>query len=284
MEDYVRHLFSYVEPERLRTWSCGHIIPKENLVAWPVLKGPGGIDFDFTYEKRQFIDIIDALGNCVVTLARIIPDGLVVFFPSYSYLEYVVARWQVSPNTSQKSLWQKLLDRKPVFRASKNANSVDDVLSQYSKSIAEGKEGLLLAVVGGKMSEGINFSDKLGRGVVIVGLPFPNIQSAEWKAKLEYIEKTAVSRGRSRDEGKAMAKDFYENACIRAVNQSIGRAIRHRGDFASIFLIDRRYGTSRIANKLPAWIREGLVEGSGKGLTDIESSIRNFFAAKRESR
>ena len=51
----------------------------------------------------------------------------------------------------------------------------------------------MLSVVGGKMSEGINFSDDLGRCVVMVGLPYPNKQSAELQEKLRYLNKTMVS-------------------------------------------------------------------------------------------
>ncbi len=178
------------------------------------------------------------------------------------------------------------------------------------------------------MSEGINFSDRLGRAVVVVGLPFPNAHSAEWRAKLEYVEKmayaracgghdggggdrdgsgggawhaqaqkqsqpqtqmsalaptpgddvraaaiqvqashprtvpattAAAARARAKAEAKAASRAFYENACMRAVNQSIGRAIRHRGDYACILLVDRRYGSPRIRGQLPAWIQRGLV-------------------------
>lgn len=281
MDDYIRHLFAYVDPARLKTFSCGHIIPKETLVAFPVTKGPGGIDFDFTYDKRNSPAMIEALGKCLLQLSSIIPDGLVVFFPSYAYLEQVVLCWQTSSGGAVKSIWDRLLERKPIVRESKAATGTDDVLDQYSQAIANGRGGLLLSVIGGKMSEGINFSDALGRGIVVVGLPFPNIQSAQWKAKLEYIEQSTKTRTGSRDEGKAAAREFYENACMRAVNQSIGRAIRHKGDYASILLLDRRYRTPRIEGKLPAWIRQGIVKDEADGFGQVVGSLRKFFEGKK---
>ena len=285
MNDYVRHLFAYVEPARLRTFSCGHIIPKENLVAFPVAKGPGGVDFDFTYEKRNSITVIDALGNSLIELSDSIPDGLVVFFPSYAYLDQVILRWQSkNANPTLKNFWDRLLERKLVFRESKITTGVDDVLNQYSQAIATGKGGLLLSVIGGKMSEGINFSDALGRGIVVVGLPFPNIQSAQWKAKLEYVEKSTTERGGSREQGKALARELYENSCMRAVNQSIGRAIRHKGDYASILLLDRRYKTPRIEGKLPGWIQQGIAEGDREGdFQEAVGRVKKFFKSKKIS-
>lgn len=50
--------------------------------------------------------------------------------------------------------------------------------------------------------------------------------------------------------------EYYENLCMRGVNQSIGRAIRHKGDYATIVLLDKRYTTDRIRKKLPKWIGE----------------------------
>ena len=284
MDDYIRHLFAYVDPDRLKTWSCGHIVPRENLLVRPVANGPRGFDFDFTYEKRNLPAMIDILGDCLVGLSSVIPDGLVVFFPSYSYLNQVVLRWQSKMSGATQNIWDRLAKEKHIFQESKEVTGVDDILLTYSEAISAGKGGLLLSVIGGKMSEGINFSDRLGRGVVVVGLPFPNIQSAQWKAKLEYVEMRTMDRGGSRDDGKATARSFYENACMRAVNQSIGRVIRHQKDFASIILLDRRYMTPRIADKLPGWIKQGLVSSKGEAsFKDVVESLQEFFTDKGNS-
>jgi len=41
-------------------------------------------------------------------------------------------------------------------------------------------------VIRGKLSEGINFSDNLARGVVIFGLPYANIRSPDLIEKMNY--------------------------------------------------------------------------------------------------
>ena len=282
MEDYIQHLFSYLPPDRIQTWTCGHIIPSQNLLSIPLARAEDGTPFNFTYENRNTPQLITALGNSIISLASCIPDGLVVFFPSYAYLEKVITSWKASDSYQRgQKIWDRLQKIKPVFQEVK-ASAVDEILASYALSVSTSKGGLLLSVIGGKLSEGINFSDALGRGVIVVGLPFPNTQSAQWKAKLEYIEQSTMKRTGSIQEGKEASRNFYENACMRAVNQSIGRTIRHQGDFAGIMLLDRRYESKRIRDKLPGWIKQGMVD-EGRGVKEASQRLQDFFEAKKHA-
>lgn len=299
-EDYKDHLFPSLDTEKVTTLSCGHVIPKENLCVWTLASSrPGSTPFEFSFQRRGDREMISQLGLAILNTCSLIPDGVVVFFPSYGYLDQVVSVWQQQqPNSQGPSIWTRLQSRKHIFQETKTCSS-EEVLQKYTESILGDSRtssnspqngALLLSVVGGKMSEGINFSDRLGRCVFVIGLPYPNIASPEWKAKIEYIESTTTARltaqgiagGEATTRAKQASRDFYENACMRAVNQSIGRAIRHRGDYAAIVLVDRRYGTDRIRGKLPGWIRDGLAADSHeKGLGGLMGSLGTFFRGKK---
>ena len=64
MSDYADHLFSYVSPEKLDTFSFGHVIPPKNLTAHILAKGVLGSDFNFTFDQRNS-DSMVSLAQCV---------------------------------------------------------------------------------------------------------------------------------------------------------------------------------------------------------------------------
>ena len=290
---YFTTLFPSLPPTQITTLSCGHVIPSSNLLAWTLSRGPSGKEFSFTFSNRGDVEMIDELGRALLNICTIVPDGVVVFFPSYAYLSTILIRWEVSPSPSQPSILSRLEGKKSLFKESKDLPS-ETVLQDYAQAIDAGKGGLLLSVVGGKMSEGINFSDSLGRCVLIVGLPYPNINSAEWKAKIEYIESSTVERlSKSEDKeklsreeipkkAKEEGREYYENSCMRAVNQSVGRAIRHKGDYAAIVMVDGRFSGERVRAKLPGWIRGGVVEGCGEmKFAALMGGLGSFFRGKK---
>ncbi|KAL6070053.1 DEAD H (Asp-Glu-Ala-Asp His) box helicase 11, variant 3 [Balamuthia mandrillaris] len=247
---------------KLHVFSCGHVIPEENLVALILSKGPSDVPFDFTYQSRSSPKLMEELGYALLNLCHVIPDGLVCFFPSYAYADSVMSTWR------QSGLLETLNAKKKVFVEPKKAGDIPETLRQYKECITQGNNSscgvastatakggaMLCSVVGGKMSEGINFSDGLARCIVMVGLPYPNKSDPILQEKIRYISQHHQETQSSSTPGSS----FYENLCMRAVNQSIGRAIRHANDYAAIVFIDQRYQRQSVIAKLPKWISSRL--------------------------
>ncbi|CAO2625666.1 ATP-dependent DNA helicase DDX11 [Lemmus lemmus] len=261
---------SGVEADRVVEFSCGHVIPPDNILPLIICSGPSNQQLEFTYQRRELPQMMEETGRILCNLCNVVPGGVVCFFPSYEYLRQVHAHWD------KTGLLARLSVKKRLFQEPKKASQVEQVLMAYSKCITccsqEGGHltgALLLSVVGGKMSEGINFSDDLGRCVVMVGMPYPNIKSPELQEKMAYLNQIIP-----RTQGQAPpGKVLVENLCMKAVNQSIGRAIRHQRDFASIVLLDHRYARPSVLAKLPAWIRDRV---------EVKATFGPAFAAMRK--
>ena len=285
---------------RIHRFSCGHVIPKENLMTLVMEKAPTGTSLELNFANRNLDQIMDGIGQSLANLLNMIPDGVVVFFVSYSYMAQVLARWRYKSSTAGTSILERIQARKRVFIEPREASDADRMLKEYQDCIYEKPEhtqasaaagprgAVRFSVVGGKMSEGINFSDRLGRGVIVVGMPFPNKGSPELQERMRYMDQVQYSErqlqqlqtGSSTAMRMTAGSEYYENLCMRAVNQSIGRAIRHQNDYAVVVLLDRRYGAPRIRKKLPGWIGSSIevCEQFGPAM----NKLANFFRAKRE--
>ncbi|TKY84777.1 hypothetical protein EX895_005857 [Sporisorium graminicola] len=249
MSDFRQQLLPFVPPDRLVTFSCGHVIPPSNLMVSVLSASPKGLPFEFKFDTRDNTDLINELGRTLANLCNIIPAGLVVFVPSYAFLDKVMARWK---DAASGGVLQRLSAKKKIFTEPKTTMEVDKVLGEYTAAIrakdaitgASSAGAIMFAVVGAKLSEGINFSDDLARGVVMVGMPFANMHSPELAERMKYVRElgaksdstgTGASTSKTIDPGH----ELYTNLCMKAVNQSIGRAVRHKNDYAALILLDR---------------------------------------------
>ena len=58
---------------------------------------------------------------------------------------------------------------------------------------------------------------------MVVGLPFPNLGSAELQERLKHADRIAGAATPKSSLYGAAGKELYENMCMNSVNQSIGR-------------------------------------------------------------
>ncbi|XP_052869609.1 ATP-dependent DNA helicase DDX11 [Anopheles cruzii] len=251
-------------PERVTIKSYPHVVPLDAVRPIALARGPTGKEFLFNYANRQCPQLLDELQSTLINLCSIVPHGVVVFFSSYEYLDQFWKRLEASGNRA------RLEARKRMFREPRSTGQVEQTLADYGLAAKSAAGALLFSVVGGKLSEGLNFSDELGRCVVVVGMPYPNRTNPELAERMRYLDRT-LTQGPS-----SAGSEYYENLCMKAVNQCIGRAVRHIRDYAAVVLLDARYCSGvRIRRKLPMWITERMVYTDRYGLA--HGSLVKFF-------
>ncbi|XP_037085617.1 ATP-dependent DNA helicase DDX11-like [Pollicipes pollicipes] len=179
-------------PERVTVFSCGHVVPADQLLTLSLAAGPSGAELLFSYQSRAQRTTLDELGRVLLNLCKLIPAGIVCFLPSYDYAAAALAHF------ASTGVMDKISARKQVFREPRQSSRSDAVLTEYTQAVRSGQRppvvtgAILFCVVGGKMSEGINFSDDLGRCVVVVGLPYPNAKSPELMEKRRFLDANMV--------------------------------------------------------------------------------------------
>eukprot|EP00760_Papus_ankaliazontas_P032228 PhM_4_TR5700/c0_g1_i2/m.94731/K11273/DDX11, CHL1, CTF1; chromosome transmission fidelity protein 1 len=243
-------LFPAAMPKTIHHVALPHVVPARNVNTICCGVGPTGVPLTFTYAAKgsSGADMMAETGRAVLNLSRLVPGGLIVFFSSYSYVEEMINAWRDS------GLLTDLEGVKPVQWERRDQN-VDHVLYDYRAAVDKDptRGAVLLGVMGGKLSEGINFSDHYGRCVVVVGLPYANPNDVEINAKLDYLRDRKSNNTDSAGTVDRMA--YFDAQCMTVVNQTIGRVIRHANDHATIILLDSRATTPRIRGLLPHWVQ-----------------------------
>ncbi|EPY26516.1 regulator of telomere elongation helicase 1 [Angomonas deanei] len=222
-----------------------HVIGASQIVSSVLCRGPSNEKLNGSYAFRNSVDYQVGLGMTVVNLSRVTPGGSVVFFPSYAALNAALNVWKKGNNTNEKTVWGLLTEIKPVFVEPNTTSDLAPIVTEFQQAVDSNrrKGALFLAICRGKVSEGIDFSDHHGRSVMVTGIPFANSADLFVRLKRGYID--SISRERPLVRGKPFTgDDWYKNEAMRAVNQALGRVIRHKDDYGALLLVCVEVGCS----------------------------------------
>ncbi|CAD7669125.1 unnamed protein product [Nyctereutes procyonoides] len=221
-----------------------HVIHQQQIWVGIVSRGPDGAQLSSAFDKRFSEACLSSLGKALGNIARVVPHGLLVFFPSYPVLERSLQFWRV-------------------------------VDAYYARVACPGSSGAtFLAVCRGKASEGLDFADMNGRGVIITGLPYPPRMDPRVVLKMQFLDEIKSHRGPG---GQLLSgHEWYRQQASRAVNQAIGRVIRHRHDYGAIFLCDHRFAHMDARAQLPSWVRPHVrvYDSFGPVIRDVAQFFR----------
>ena len=130
--------------------------------------------------------------------------------------------------------------------------------------------------------------------MIVVGLPFANVKDEELSARMEYLDIQQKQAANNSSSSLTAGRAYYEALCARGVNQSVGRAIRRKDDYATMIFLDQRWcekdkrntttttqntALGKYQQTLPGWISRELKVVDGT-FGEAVRHVAQFFKAK----
>jgi len=235
-------------------------LARRSFLPMIVTRGSDQAQISSSFQIRNDPGVVRNYGNLLLEFSRITPDGIVVFFPSYLYMESIISMWQGMGILDQIWNYKLILVETPDSQESALA------LETYRTACCNGRGAIMLCVARGKVSEGIDFDHHYGRAVICIGVPFQYTESRILKARLEFL----------RENYRIRENDFLSFDAMRHAAQCLGRVLRGKDDYGIMVLADRRFQKKR--SQLPKWISQAILESETNLSTDMAvATAKNFL-------
>lgn len=239
--------------------SAPHVIDPSQVIGFTITETPNGTAMSSTHAvlegdgQRQNIN--KALGEIFLNFLPVIPNGVLFFVTSHSFLMQMLDTWK------RFGIYDAIDQIKPIFY--EMPDSEPEFFANYKAAASSGTGAFLIGVFRGRSSEGIDFIDEQARAVFAFGIPFPMAYDLEVRLKREYNDSKFKNGGSS----------WYDAQAYRALFQAIGRCIRHRNDYGAVILIDKRFPNE--LQRFPKWLKNNIKVGVL--LNHIKSQLAQFY-------
>ncbi|GMH20543.1 hypothetical protein Nepgr_022384 [Nepenthes gracilis] len=227
-------------------------------------RGSDQLPVSTKYDMRSDPGVARNYGRLLLEMVSVVPDGIVCFFVSYSYMDAIVNTW------NETGILKDIMQHKLVFIETQDVVETTLALDNYRRACDCGRGAVFFSVARGKVAEGIDFDRHYGRLVIMFGVPFQYTLSKILLARLEYL----------RDTFQIKEGDFLTFDALRQAAQCVGRVIRSKADYGMMIFADKRYSRHDKRSKLPGWILSHLRDAHLNLSTDMALHIAREFLRK----
>lgn len=185
--------------------------------------------------------VVDKMEDYIQNVCNNFDKNILIFFPSFGLMKQFL----------DDGVHEGLKNRFYIEQQSMKQNLLMDLVENFKLQ----ENGTLFSVIGGRISEGLDFPAETLEIIIIAGVPYPK-PTAKQRA-LEHYYDTKFGKG----------WDYTVNApTTRKLLQSIGRLIRDENDRGVVLILDKR------AHRFKEYI-EGL-KSSWNPIEDIQKFFK----------
>ena len=212
--------------------------------------------------KMRNPEMYSRIAQRVATVCGSTSGGVGVFLPSYAVLKSIsnLLRPQIDGAT--------VLPRMTILeeRLGLTNEESEEIMGAFKSN----RGCVLLAVQGGRFSEGEDFPGDEMDVSMVVGLSLPP------PSPTMFVEYRQLEADRFDKHQAYMLLSLLP--ALRKAFQCAGRHVRNPGKVGMVFFMDSRFADQRIIDLMPSWLREDLVKGDF-GTESMSAVTRQFFSS-----
>jgi DNA excision repair protein ERCC-2 len=220
------------------------------------------IDTDVsTRFKLRTTEMYSRIAQKIIAVCESTSGGVGIFAPSYGILESIrgLLLTQIEGKGARTIVVEK-------------SGLTNEDSEEMMKTFKSNRGSLLLAVQGGRFSEGEDFPGDNMDVSIVVGLAIPPPSPITY-ASYRQLEKSRLDRHEAHLVLSLLP-------ALRKAFQCAGRHIRNPGKVGMVFFLDSRFAEQKVTILMPSWLKEDIVKGNYSP-EEIGIITRDFFSSAR---
>lgn len=126
--------------------------------------------------------MISEIGRHVLEVCEIAPGGVLVFFPSYGQMNQMYKQWE------DEGFIDIIEKSAKVYLEPNESSRFKRIRTDFENDIENGWTAVLMGVCRGKVSEGLDFSDRAAWAVIVIGIPYAVYYDPKVILKKRYLD------------------------------------------------------------------------------------------------
>ena len=107
-----------------------HVIDAKKQINYQIInQGPDGQELISTFQSLSNTNYLKSIGQALVEIARVVPDGLLIFFPSYAWMDTYLTNWK------QMGIWERINHWKECFVEPKDRNALARMVQDFRTKV-----------------------------------------------------------------------------------------------------------------------------------------------------
>ncbi|KAH0789733.1 DNA repair helicase XPD [Histomonas meleagridis] len=234
-----------------------------------ISRGTDQIKLTSTISLNKNLNGVNNYGKLIVELCKVVPDGIIGYFPSMPFLQEIIGFW------NKFGILQTILDYKLLFIETLDRKKSSLIVDDFKHAIDNGYGAVLFAVADGNITKSTQFPGAYGRACVLFGFPEPQNIDLSVNRRAEFLDQ----------KFQIPKEEFHLFNSMRIASHCTSGLLCSKEDYTMIVFADMKYKevADDARSVMPTWISNNMKQ-INQSVDDSIDQAKNFFLAMSQKR